>query len=90
LVPIYEFECSECGARFEVLVAAGTVDVGCPDCGAQGTRRLYSAPGAPFNLVKTPAETRRQEGRNAELREATRRRFKQARQRVRQSGRGRA
>lgn len=41
-MPIYEFECEGCGARFEELVAAGDVAVACPQCGADRTRRLLS------------------------------------------------
>jgi putative FmdB family regulatory protein len=41
-VPIYEFECEECGARFEELVAAGAAEVACAECGSLRTRRLIS------------------------------------------------
>jgi putative FmdB family regulatory protein len=87
-VPLYEFECERCGARFEELVDAGTADVACRSCGGEGTRRVYSAPGAPLKVVKTPGETRKQERRNAALRAGTKRRFKEARQRARHGGRG--
>jgi putative FmdB family regulatory protein len=41
-VPIYEFECEECGARFEELIAAEAPSPACPQCGAARTRRLIS------------------------------------------------
>ncbi len=41
-MPIYEFECGECGARFEELVAAGTEAMACPECGSARARRLLS------------------------------------------------
>jgi putative FmdB family regulatory protein len=41
-MPIYEFECEECGARFEELVAAVATDVPCAECGSTRTRRLIS------------------------------------------------
>ena len=41
-MPIYEFECEECGARFEELVAAAAEPPACPSCGAARTRRLLS------------------------------------------------
>lgn len=41
-MPIYEFECEECGARFEELVAAGDSAVACPECGPARVRRLLS------------------------------------------------
>lgn len=45
-MPIYEFECEECGARFEELVAAGAA-VACRECGDERTRRLYSSVAPP-------------------------------------------
>jgi putative FmdB family regulatory protein len=41
-MPIYEFECEGCGARFEELVAAAEVAVACPECGVTRARRLLS------------------------------------------------
>jgi putative FmdB family regulatory protein len=46
-MPIYEFECEECGVRFEELVAAGAGTVPCPQCGSGRTRRLISAVSPP-------------------------------------------
>lgn len=77
-VPIYEFVCERCEGRFERLVERGTEAIACPSCGAERTRRVYSAQGAPFKLVKTPGEARRQEGRNAKLRERAKARSKRA------------
>lgn len=41
-MPIYEFECEECGARFEELVAAEEAAAACPECGSARVRRLLS------------------------------------------------
>ncbi|HEX4669941.1 MAG TPA: zinc ribbon domain-containing protein [Solirubrobacterales bacterium] len=46
-MPIYEFECGECGARFEELVAAGAADIVCAECGSAQTRRLMSSVSPP-------------------------------------------
>jgi putative FmdB family regulatory protein len=46
-MPIYEFECEECGERFEELVAAGAEAVACPECGSERTRRLMSSVSPP-------------------------------------------
>jgi putative FmdB family regulatory protein len=46
-MPIYEFECEECGARFEELVAAGAGEVACAECGSTRTRRLMSSVSPP-------------------------------------------
>ena len=40
-MPIYEFECSKCGARFEELVRAGEKSA-CPSCGSEEVERRYS------------------------------------------------
>jgi putative FmdB family regulatory protein len=46
-MPIYEFECEECGARFEELVGAGAEAVVCTECGSTRTRRLMSSVSPP-------------------------------------------
>jgi putative FmdB family regulatory protein len=88
-VPLYEFECGRCGARFEELAGAGTETSECRQCGAVGATRVYSAPGAPFRLVKMGGELRKQERKNAELRADAKARFRSARSRARGAGEGR-
>jgi len=46
-MPIYEFECGECGARFEELVAAGVEEAPCVECGSTRSRRLMSSVSPP-------------------------------------------
>ena len=47
-MPIYEFECTACGERFERLVARPTDGGGaCPRCHATDARRLLS----PFAVL---------------------------------------
>jgi putative FmdB family regulatory protein len=82
-VPIYEFECAACGERFEALVDAGTTSVACRLCGAEGARRVLSAPAAPMHLVKSAGGARQQEGKNAQLRERTKADFKAKRAKAR-------
>ncbi len=43
-MPLYEYNCEECGTTFEQLVAARDRDNGavCPDCGSKRIRRLIS------------------------------------------------
>jgi putative FmdB family regulatory protein len=73
-VPIYEFECKECGARFEELVRAGQT-APCPQCKSfEVSKRLsqISEPRVPVGLHGTAAaksnakrkarEEKRQEG----------------------------
>jgi putative FmdB family regulatory protein len=64
-VPIYEFECEECGARFEELVAADASAVPCGACGSPRTRRLISNVAPPGRQPRGAAvrsdESRRRE-----------------------------
>jgi putative FmdB family regulatory protein len=69
-MPIYEFECEECGARFEELVAADVSKVTCERCGATRTRRLIS-PVSPPGRQPRGAAVRSDESRRRE-REAAR------------------
>jgi putative FmdB family regulatory protein len=69
-VPIYEFECEECGERFEELVAAGAESVPCAACGSARTRRLMSG-FAPPGRQPRGAAVRSDESRRRE-REAAR------------------
>jgi putative FmdB family regulatory protein len=73
-VPIYEFECRKCGARFEELVAVGAT-APCPQCKSSEVERRWSQIGEPrvpvgltgkaaaeSNARRTEREARRQEG----------------------------
>jgi putative FmdB family regulatory protein len=64
-VPIYEFECEECGAGFEELVPAGTAAIACPECGAERTRRLISTVSPPGRTPRG-AKVRSDESRRRE------------------------
>ena len=74
-VPIYEFECAECGERFEELSPAGTETATCPACGTAGAERRLST----FGLSRTPTanQRRRMEDKRGTNRDGARRRFKQ-------------
>ena len=43
-MPLYEFECEKCKARFEELTSPGaeTSKIVCPECGSKKVRRLLS------------------------------------------------
>lgn len=45
-MPIFEYECAECGARFELLVRGGT-RVACRQCDSTRVERLMSAAARP-------------------------------------------
>jgi putative FmdB family regulatory protein len=73
-MPIYEFQCSKCGARFEELVRAGQA-AACPRCESSEVERRFSPIGegrvsvgltgkaaAESNARRAEREARRQEG----------------------------
>lgn len=78
-MPIYEFECEGCGARFEELVAAGA-EVACKECGLERTRRLYSTV-APPGRQPRGAKVRSDESRRREREGARQERLSESRKR---------
>lgn len=78
-MPIYEFECKECGARFEELVAAEQ-PVACPQCGSERTRRLLS-PVSPPGRQPRGAGARADESRRRERESARQERLAESRKR---------
>jgi putative FmdB family regulatory protein len=69
-VPVYEFECEQCGDRFEELAPSDTPGLACPACGSDRTRRLLS-PVSPPGRQPRGASVRSGESRRRE-REAAR------------------
>ncbi len=69
-MPVYEFECEECGERFEDLTSSETRSLACPACGAERTKRLLS-PVSPAGRQPRGAGVRADESRRRE-REAAR------------------
>lgn len=43
-MPIYEYECQKCGAKFDLYRSfyGQETKVKCPECGAEDTRRVFS------------------------------------------------
>jgi putative FmdB family regulatory protein len=78
-MPIYEFECEGCGARFEELAAAGAVAT-CPQCGSEGARRLYSSVSPPGRQPRGAA-VRSDEARRGEREAARQERLTESRKR---------
>jgi putative FmdB family regulatory protein len=78
-MPIYEFECEECGARFEELARVGAA-VACGECGSRRTRRLYSTV-APPGRQPRGAKVRADESRRREREAARQERLSESRRR---------
>jgi putative FmdB family regulatory protein len=68
-MPIYEYQCEECGNKFEKLVrrAAEAADMGCPSCGQKHVTQQFSTfaarangsqsqslPACPGGMCRTP------------------------------------
>lgn len=79
-MPIYEFECEECGARFEELTAVDAAAPACPTCGARRARRLLSGV-APPGRQPRGARVRSDESRRREREAARGERLADARKR---------
>jgi putative FmdB family regulatory protein len=41
-MPLFEYECAQCGHRFEELVTGADTAVACPKCGTDEVRRRLS------------------------------------------------
>jgi putative FmdB family regulatory protein len=78
-MPIYEFECEECGARFEELVAAGAT-AACQACGSERARRLFS-PVSPPGRQPRGAKVRSDESQRREREAARQDRLSESRKR---------
>jgi putative FmdB family regulatory protein len=85
-MPIYEFECAQCGNRFEELVASGAEAPACPSCGSMRTGRLLS-PVSPPSRQPRGATVRDSESRRREREAARRDRIADARKARREGGR---
>ncbi len=64
-MPIYEFECEQCGSRFDELVSAEGAAPPCPQCGSVRVRRLISS-FAPTPRQPKGAKVRSDESRRRE------------------------
>ncbi|MGE5575700.1 MAG: FmdB family zinc ribbon protein [Syntrophothermus sp.] len=44
MMPLYEFKCSHCGAKFETLCSNATAQQGvkCVSCGSEGAQKIFS------------------------------------------------
>ena len=74
-MPLYEFDCGACGARFEEIVPPGCT-APCPACGGEHVTRAFSqiaAPRVPVGL--SGAAARDSDARRAEREAVKKERF---------------
>lgn len=73
-MPIYDFACGACGARFEELVRADATPP-CPGCGkADRVERLISLVAPPLKIGLRGRDARRSEAKRYDRRERERER----------------
>ncbi|RLC27861.1 MAG: zinc ribbon domain-containing protein [Deltaproteobacteria bacterium] len=54
-MPIFEFECGDCGHRMEILVGTDEIHlVSCGKCGSRNLKKLLSAPAAVASGKRFP------------------------------------
>ena len=61
-MPIYEYECAQCGQKFEVRqsIGEGGSDLSCPECHTSNPKKLFSSffsPGANIAGYGEPSGT---------------------------------
>ncbi|MGQ9730916.1 MAG: FmdB family zinc ribbon protein [Candidatus Zipacnadales bacterium] len=54
-MPLYEYQCLDCGTISEVLVPRGTKGSNCPHCGSKNTRKTFSV----FAISSPPCPSER-------------------------------
>jgi len=54
-MPIYDYECAECGAIFEVIVKRGERPSPCPECGSRESKKLMAAPAFHIKVDRATA-----------------------------------
>jgi putative FmdB family regulatory protein len=42
-MPIFEYRCSDCEAKFEKIVLSQSIDIQCPDCSSAHIEKLLSS-----------------------------------------------
>jgi putative FmdB family regulatory protein len=72
-MPIYEFECAACGARFEELVARDSTPP-CPSCASAEVTRLISLVAPTPRVGLRGGDARRSEAKRYDQRERRRER----------------
>ena len=85
-VPLYEFSCPTCGARFEEIVPAGCT-APCPACGAETVNRVFSRiASAPLPVGLKGKAAKESNARRAEREAQRKERFVSERKRKRGEG----
>jgi len=77
-MPLLDFECEKCSARFEELVLGDRMPV-CPECGAGEVRRLWSQIGRAPKVSMSRAARKDSDLRRSEREVARKEKFSERR-----------
>ncbi|NCO59177.1 MAG: FmdB family transcriptional regulator [Deltaproteobacteria bacterium CG_4_10_14_3_um_filter_51_14] len=56
-MPIYEFECKDCGRQMEILLLPSETNLAsCPECGGRNLKRLLSVPAPAAQTQGMPSK----------------------------------
>jgi putative FmdB family regulatory protein len=56
-MPLFEYQCKDCGARFEALVIGSRTPDGCPRCGSAGIEKQFSTFGLGASGSSSPGSS---------------------------------
>ncbi|MHC4932567.1 MAG: FmdB family zinc ribbon protein [Planctomycetota bacterium] len=54
-MPIYEYDCLQCGGRFEALLRTSDEVPSCPECGSEEIKKVFSLFASPAKGAEGPA-----------------------------------
>ena len=67
-MPIYEYECKDCGKESEMLVRSSEEGVVCPSCGSSSLKKMFStfavsmaAKSVDHQMIPTPGDAAKME-----------------------------
>ncbi|MCP4752330.1 MAG: zinc ribbon domain-containing protein [Proteobacteria bacterium] len=52
-MPLFEFQCSDCGQQNEILVGASTSQIECRSCGSHDLKKMLSVPSSLSGVTKS-------------------------------------
>ena len=51
-MPLFEFECEECGTQSEILVIGSNTSLECRSCGSKNLKKILSVPSSLSGVAK--------------------------------------
>jgi putative FmdB family regulatory protein len=54
-MPLFEFECTDCGSKSEILVISSSPAIECRSCGSKNLKKILSVPSSLSGIAKSSA-----------------------------------